>query len=95
MKNDKMTIAEKAINARAYYEEVKTEYTAANASVEAAKTDMIEACREVKNHGWIVTLAHRIVEKEAAADLAWRRFTHFGVRCDLAEDAARKEADAA
>jgi tryptophan 2,3-dioxygenase len=95
MEYDEMTIAKKATNARAYYEVVKTDYIAANASVEAARTDLIEACRDVKKHWLIITLAHRILEKEAAADLAWRRFTHFGVRCDLAEDAARKEVDAA
>ena len=95
MREDAMTLAEKAAIARANYEAVKTDYSAANSAVETAKLDMIEACHDVSKHLWIVCLANRIVENEAAADLQYRRFTHYGIRCDVAEDAARKEADAA
>jgi hypothetical protein len=94
MRDDKMGLAEKAAIARENYESVKIDYSAANAAVESVKREIIEACQDVNKHWRIVTLASRIVEKETAADLQWRRFNFYGVQCDLAEDAARKEADA-
>ena len=85
-----MGLAERAAIARTKYETVKIDYSAANAAVESVKLEIIEACQDVNKYRWIVTLAARILEKEAVADLQWRRSNFYGVRCDLAEDAARR-----